>query len=45
MAKIFSLEVSEAAKALLAQLNQSDVFVKDCRKKVEEIKSKYKNEQ
>ena len=45
MAKNFSLEVSEAAKALLAQLKQSDVFVKGCRKKVEEINNKYKHEQ
>ena len=45
MAKIFSLEVSASSKALLAQLKHSDVFVKNCRKKVEEIKTKYKDEQ
>ena len=45
MAKNFSLEVSKAAQELLAQLSQSDVFVKDCRKKVEEINNKYKHEQ
>ena len=45
MAKNFSLEVSKAAQELLAQLNQSDVFIKDCRKKVEDIKTKYKYEQ
>ena len=45
MGKFFSLEVSEVVQELLAQLNQSDVFVKDCRKKVEEIRDKYKNEE
>ena len=45
MGKISSLEVSKASKALLAQLKQSDVFVKGCRKKVEEINNKYKHEQ
>lgn len=45
MAKIFSLEVSKIAQELIAQMKQSDMLVKDCREKVEEIKTKYKNEQ
>ncbi len=45
MAKIFSLEVSASSKELLEQLKKSDLFVENCRKKVEEIRDKYKNEE
>lgn len=41
MTKFQDLQVSEAAKKLLAQLEVSDAFVKDCREKVKEIKAKY----
>lgn len=41
MAKIHDLEVSKAAKELLAQLKISDIFVKECRKEAERIKAKY----
>ena len=41
MAKFQDLQVSKAAKELLAQLEISDIFVKDCREEVERIKAKY----